>query len=164
MKVCIIAPGAYKPLDSDQPVIGQVYQLEDMTSGTEAQNKAFHALVGEYWKSGCSSYDATDFDEFRNCIKRALGAGFEAFIYVVIENGEPVIKDAKTMDMIPEAVRKDPRLKQLVRGRLKSWSDYTKKERRETMDRLISEMHQAGVQSKKFQEILGGMDELWGVK
>ena len=54
-------------------------------------------------------------------------------------------------------VRRDPELKNLARGRLKSWADYTKKERTETIDRLISEMHQAGVNSTKFSEILEGM-------
>jgi hypothetical protein len=144
-----------------QPEVGKIYYLEDASSGTTAQNKAFHALVGEYFKSGCGSYEAKGFDEFRNCIKKSLGAGFEAFVYVNIVNGKAVILDAKTFAEIPEEIRKDKDLKQLVRGRLKSWSDYTKKERREAIDKLISEMHQVGVQTNKFQEILKGMGDLW---
>lgn len=161
MKICITAPGVYLQLDYDQPVVGQVYFLENATSGTDAQNRAFHALVMEYWKSGCHSYQASSYDDFRYCIKRSLGAGFEAFVYAVIVDGKPVIMDAKKYQDIPESVRSDKDLKQLVRGRLKSWADYTKKERRTTMDNLISEMHQVGVNSKKFHEILAGMDDIW---
>lgn len=43
-------------------------------------------------------------------------------------------------------------------GRLKSWTDYTLRQRRETLDRLISEMIQVGVNTKKFFEILKGME------
>jgi len=164
MKVCITAPGAYLAIGSDIPVVGQVYTLEDAAAGTEAQNKAFHSLVQEYWKSGSHSYGAENFDDFRNQIKRKIGAGFEAYVYAVIENGKPMIKDAKKYNEIPEQVREDPEWKLLIRGRLKSWSDYGKKERRETLDNLISEMHQAGINSKKFNEILDGMGDMWGNK
>jgi hypothetical protein len=42
-------------------------------------------------------------------------------------------------------------------GRLKSWAAYTKKERKETIDRVISAMIQSGVQTKKFYEIMEGL-------
>ena len=42
--------------------------------------------------------------------------------------------------------------------RLKSWSDYTKRERQETISRLIAEMIQAGVHAKKFYEILDQLE------
>jgi hypothetical protein len=157
MKIVVTAPGQFQSLTSDEPEPGMVYELQDGVEGTDAQNRAFHALVQEYWRTGCHSYNAKNIMEFRNMIKRHLGAGFEAFVYAVIEDGKPVIRDAKTYKDIPEAVRTDPDLKKLVRGRLKSWSDYTKRERTETIDRLIAEMEEAGVQTKKFYEILEGM-------
>lgn len=159
MKIVVTAPGQFQSLSVEKPEPGMVYELSSSAEGSEAQNRAFHALVQEYWRSGCHSYTATSIMEFRNMIKRHLGAGFVAFVYAVIENGKPVIRDAKTYEDIPEAVRTDPDLKKLVRGRLKSWSDYTKRERTETIDRLIAEMEQAGVQTKKFYEILEGMTE-----
>lgn len=158
MIIAIFGPDKYKCMSSDIPEVGKIYYLEDAAEGSLEQNKAFHALVHEYFRSGCHSYQAKNFDEFRNQIKRKLGAGFEAFVYAVLENGRPVIKDARTYESIPESVRADPDLKLLVRGRLKSWSDYTKKERIKTIDRLISEMHQSGVQTKKFEEIQSGME------
>ena len=159
MKIVVTAPGQFQSLSVEVPEPGMVYELNNNEEGTDAQNRAFHALVQEYWRSGCHSYNATNIMEFRNMIKRHLGAGFEAFVYAVIENGKPVIRDAKTYEEIPEAVRIDPDLKKLVRGRLKSWSDYSKRERTETIDRLIAEMEETGVQTKKFYEILEGMQD-----
>jgi hypothetical protein len=43
--------------------------------------------------------------------------------------------------------------------RLKGWADYSKKERRMTIDNLISEMMQVGVNGGHFEEILQGMEE-----
>ncbi len=158
MVITIVSPGQFVTQSSEEPEPGRSYHLEDAATGTLAQGALFHALVAEYWRSGAHSYTAKSYDDFRNCIKRKLGAGFEAYVYAVIQDGKPVILDAKTYGDIPEAVRNDPALKQLVRGRLKSWADYTKRERRETIDRLIAEMIQAGVNSRKFSEILDGLD------
>ncbi len=151
--------GALLSIDGEQPELGFKYSLEPAASGSAAQNRAFHALVQEYWRSRAHSYNASNFDEFRGHDKEVFGSWLRAFVYAEILEGKPIIKDAKLFSDIPENVRQDPDLKQLVRGRLKSWSDYTKKERRETLDRLISEMHEAGVQSKKFHEILEGMQD-----
>jgi hypothetical protein len=48
-----------------------------------------------------------------------------------------------------------------IMGKLKSWADYSKTERRETMDRLIAEMETAGVNTPKYREILAGMVDAW---
>lgn len=159
MTITITAPGEYIAKNGKEPIAGRSYTLEDVARGTGAQGRAFHALVQEYWKSGVHSYQAANFDDFRNQIKRALGAGFEAFVYVEIIDGKPAIFDAPAYQDIPEHVRVDPDLKRLARGRLKSWADYTKAERMATLDRLIAEMHQVGVQTAKFYEILEGMEE-----
>ena len=118
----------------------------------------------EFFKSGLHSYNVESFEGLKNNIKKTLGAGFESFVYVEIafntqreEKHFPVIKDAKTFNDIPEGVRNDPELKSLARGRLKSWSKYSKKERTSTIDNLITEMIEAGVNSKKFEEIIEGM-------
>lgn len=157
MIITIVSPGQFITQSTEEPEVGRSYLLEDATTGTNAQNRLFHALIGEYWRSGAHSYDAKNYDDFRNCIKKKLGAGFEAYVYAVIENGKPIIKDAKTRGDIPKEVREDPDLKKLVRGRLKSWSDYTKKQRRETIDSVIAEMVQAGINSRRFEEIMEGI-------
>ena len=165
MTITITAPGEYMADTQDEPEVGRRYQLEDATSGTGAQNRAFHAILAEYYKTRLWSYQGSGynagatFDEFRNLIKRKLGAGFESFVYAEIVDGRPVIRDAKTYAEIPEAVRRDSHLNELVRGRLKSFSDYTKRERRTTMDGLITEMIEVGVNTPHFNEIIEGMKE-----
>jgi hypothetical protein len=157
MLITIVSADEYMPASKDAPIVGRIYALEPADTGSIQQGRAFHALIQEYWRSGLHSYDAKTFLDFRNMIKRDLGAGFESFAYVIVDNGRPIIRDAKTMDDVPASIRMAPRRKDLIRGRLKSWGDYTKKERRESIDRVIAEMIQAGVNSKKFDEILEGL-------
>ena len=149
MIISIVAPGEFISRSKDEPLVGRDYALEDAASGTNAQNKAFHALVGEYWRSGAHSYNAHSYDEFRDIIKLKLGAGFESYVYA---SPEGVVK-VKTREEIPPEYN----TRKYAMGRLKSWADYTKTERRDTLDRLIAEMLQAGINSRKFQEILEGL-------
>ena len=115
------------------------YSIFPYEDGTLKQGAAFHALISEYWASGCSSYQARSFPHFRALIKLYLGAGMEKFYNLANTDGTPC-----------PVGRTD--------YRLKSWRDYTKKERKESIDRLIAEMVQAGVNSRKFNEILQGME------
>ena len=164
MTITIAPDDTYIVESKDAPVLGRSYNLEDAACGTGAQNRLFHALLDIYYKSGAWSYQGSGYNqgatygEFRNMVKRKLGAGFEAFVYAEIVKGKPVIKDAKTYADIPASVRADPALKQIVRGRLKSWIDYSKSERRRTIDLLFAEMDHVGVRSEKLEEIRAGLD------
>jgi len=120
--------------------IGKYYQVEPADTGTSEQNRCWHSLLQEYWSSGYHSYNATSFEHFRELVKLYLGAGVEKYRDLVDDNGDPV---------------KEP----VIKWRLKSWRDYSKKERMESIDRLIAEMVQAGVNTKKFSEILQGMEQ-----
>lgn len=160
--LCTVASGEICQLlftSGELPDVGAYYFLEKAEGGTGAQNRAFHSLLMEYWRSGMHSYDSKGFDDFKNQVKRHLGAGFEAYIYVDMENGVPKIRDAKTIEEIPDYIKTDPEFRDIIRGRLKSWSDYSKKERKSTIDNLITEMIEVGVNTKKFQEILSGLEE-----
>jgi hypothetical protein len=143
----------------DTLTVGVWYSAEPSDEGTLAQNKAFHALCQEYYYSGCHSYPAASFKEFRNYIKKNLGAGFESYVYIMQTPDGFVWTETSLYKDISRNVAKDKDGKPLIKGKLKSWADYTKKERKETIDRLVSEMHQAGVQTKKFYEILDGMEQ-----
>lgn len=155
MTILITGPGTFVTQGSEEPMVGTKYALEDLTEGTAAQNRLFHPLALEFWQSGLHSSRARDFAEFRDEIKRDLGAGFEKFVYAEVDDsGTVFLRQVDTYDEVPEYIRKSPRRNELVRGRLKSWADYTKKERRLTIDRLIDTMVQAGVNSKRFQEIM----------
>ena len=137
LKILITAKNTFTGADLK---IGSWYNAEPAAEGTLAQNSTFHSLLTEYWRSGCHSYNVTKYEDFRDCIKRDLGAGFETYTRDYTRSGKPC----------------DP----FTDSRLKSWSDYTKKERMETIDRLIAEMHQAQVQTKHFYEILQGMESM----
>jgi hypothetical protein len=163
--LCTVSTGSVVNLlvEGELPEVGHYYYLESATEGTSAQNKTFHALVMEYFKSGQHSYDCSDFADFKNQIKRHLGAGFEGFVYIDIKTDKKTGKthykmfDVKKIEQIPLYIREDPDMKDMIRGKLKSWSNYTKKQRKNTIDNVISEMHQAGVNTPKFEEILKGL-------
>jgi len=143
----------------DELIIGKYYEAEEADTPTEKQNRAFHALLQEFWASGCHSYNAKNFDQFRDYIKRDLGAGFERYRYV--EETEDGLKwgSCRATIGIPKNVAHDQYGNPLAAGILKSWTKYTKKERKETIDRLIAIMHQVGVQTERFYDILKGMED-----
>ena len=153
----------YSCISHDAPKVGEVYKLEEATEGSGAQSRAFHALLAEYYKSGLWSYNGSGYkggctlEEFKKLVKRKLGKGFEGFVYCDFVDGKLKQCRVDTYSEIPEHVRLDQDYKNYIFGLLKSWSEYTKSERTETIDALISEMHQVGVKTKHFFEILEGM-------
>ena len=138
MRILIYDYGKYS---GDDLLIGKEYDCIPVEDGTVNQSRAWHALVQEYWTSGCHSYEAKNFLHFRELIKLYLGAGAESYYSLVDDNGQPSEKF-------------------IVRYRIKSWARYSKKERKESIDRLIAEMHQAQVQTAKFYKILQGMEKV----
>lgn len=100
--------------------------------GTDAQNKAMHSLLKEYYKTGMHSCPTPcTRDKFKYYMKRMHGP--IPFFFEIAGNKEVV---------------------------LKSWADYNKQERSDFIDGLISEIHQSGayVESEKIQEIIAGME------
>jgi hypothetical protein len=110
--------------------------------GTDQQNRAFHALLGEYWKSGLSSYES--YDDMRDTFKlRAAGADE----YIFIENGK--VRHVKSLDDVKGRYAEVP----------KSWADFTVEQRKDAIDEVIREATMAGINSRKWEEILRGMEE-----
>lgn len=137
MTILCTGPGTYT---GDDLKIGSYYQAESAAEGSSAQNRVFHALLAEYWRSGCHSYNAKSFEHFRELIKLYLGAGAEKYYSLVDVYGNLLEKPT-------------------VCYRTKSWGRYTKKERKESIDRLIAEMETVGVNTPKYREILRGLEE-----
>lgn len=103
-----------------------------MKPGTDAQNKAMHSLLTEYYKTGLhSAPEGSTLTEFKEYMKYLYGISKK----IVIDGKDTIL--------------------------LKSWSDYSVRERREFIDGMISEIHQSGayVESLKIQEIIKGMEE-----
>jgi len=104
-----------------------------ISPGTEAQNNAMHALLTEYYKTGMhNSPEGTTLAEFKNIMKAQYGP------QIIIDHKGEKYKI------------------------LKSWADYTKQERTDFIEGLLSEIHQSGAytESIKIQEIILGMEAL----
>jgi hypothetical protein len=155
MKILCTGKGTYS---GAALVEGRYYNCEDAANGTLAQCRAAHALLQEFWASGAHSYNAKSFMEFRAYCKRDLGAGFASYKYVRQSAKGLEWGECRTAAELPEGIACGHDGQKLVAGKLKSFSRYTKKERMEFIDRLISAMTQAGVNSRKFEEILAGLN------
>jgi hypothetical protein len=152
-----ITPDGFIHLSGDAPEVGHKYQLEDIAEGSLAQGRAWHALAQEFWASGAHSYNVKTFEEFRDCLKRDIGAGFDKFFVATPDGARKTKRYDEAVELLMSYGITD--IKRYCYGTLKSWAEYTKKERRDAIDRLISTMDQAGVNTRKYQEIIAGLNE-----
>ena len=127
--------------------IGQDVIIEDATKGSNNQNRLFHELINIWISSGCSSYEG-DLQQVKDYIKRDMGCGFESYIYA--DDNAKIIK-TKGFNSIPEHIRTDYTR---CLGKLKSWSNYTKRQRMNCISNLIDNMCNSGVNSREFDDIL----------
>ncbi len=137
MKILAVSENEYA---GDVLIPGKYYNAEEADEGTLAQNRAWHGLLQEYWKSGAHSYPARNYLHFRELIKLHLGAGLEQFISLANEDGSPC----------PEG---------RISYRVKRWRDYSKKQRANAIDNLIADIIQAEAMTPKIQEIILGMEQ-----
>lgn len=113
---------------------GQVHVRisKPQSPGTENQNRAMHALMAEYYKTGLhSAPEGCTLDAFKVYLKCLYGP-----VYEIDLEGQPV--------KVP-----------------KSWANYSKQERCYFIDGLISEINQSGAftESPRIREIIAGMSE-----
>lgn len=154
MTILITADNEFTTVGSKTPEVGKKYNLEKADNGTAALRRTFHALVQEWYKSGCWSYDCDGFDNFRKFIKRDYGAGFDSYIYIAdIGTDKQRLEVVKELDDVPENLRNS----EYCRAHLKSCSQYTKKEYSSAIDMIIPDMISQGVQTPHFKEILDGL-------
>lgn len=158
-------------LNNGSLTVGNDYTLEDATRGTAAQNRAFHALLSAFyeWMSRIDTFQFEDngriFDfrtpsahDFREYFKYKFGAGAAHYQYV--EDDYSMVK-VDSYEDIPTHVLswphegKNPRIKAV----LKSWADYTKKERRYAIDNLFGIIHAVSCHDRRVIEIMTGMTE-----
>lgn len=152
--------GALFVMDGEAPSEGYRYLFESATTGSLAQSRAREALITEYWKSGLHpKFGGDPRDTLRDQLKLSLGEGMEAFHWGYFQGGKIVKGKAKTWEDVPEECRRLYREEQaFIVGKLKSFTKYTKKQMTRFIDNLIDEMRASGVNSKKFDEILRGME------
>jgi hypothetical protein len=155
MKILCTAPGAFSGAELQ---VGHYYMVEPADTGTLAQNNTFHELLMIFFTSGFHSYNAKSIDEFKKYIKKDYGAGYESYVYIRetpegLERGQ-----VKNKSDVPADAARDKNGQKMVYGILKSWADYSRKERSETIERLISVMIQSGVSGGKFEQVLKAME------
>jgi hypothetical protein len=102
-----------------------------MSPGSEAQNRAAHALMAGYFATGLHSSPAKNIAEFKLYCKLQWGPTFY-------------------WEYQGQACRVP-----------KSWASYSKQERQYFIDCLLADIHQSGAaaESEKIQEILKGLDD-----
>lgn len=109
--------------------------------GSEEQNRAWHALVQEYWRSGCGSYDS--FEDLRDQLKLRI-CGAKEYIYITDRQ--------RTVTKVEDIPPDTPYI-----AVPKSWRDFDKNDRKDMIDTTILEMMEAGVNTRKFEQILMGL-------
>jgi hypothetical protein len=67
--------------------------------------------------------------------------------YIFIENGK--VRHVKSLDEVNGRYAEVP----------KSWADFTVEQRKDAIDEVIREATMAGINSRKWEEILRGMEE-----
>ena len=113
--------------------------------GTDAQNRTFHALINEFFLSGCSSFNSVF--EMKNYYKlQVAGAGY--YIWFDSKGGR---HSAEKLEHIP----KDSLYVEVP----KSWVDFNREQRMSAIDMVIKEGILAGVNTKHWDEIIEGMED-----
>ncbi len=156
MKILITSEGQYINSDTELPEVGKKYTLTDATDQSEQQRKAWHALVHEWYKSGCYSFvDTLDFNVFREAVKELYGEGFSHYEY--IDSNYKTCK-AKTLEEIPDDIILDTRYHpDRIHRVLKHFYDYTKNQVKKSLDVIIPAMDENEVDTPKYHEIIKGM-------
>jgi len=151
MRILITADGEFTGSNLS---VGGYYFCEKDDSGSLLQNSLFHALLYVYFVSGCFSYPVDNYLDLKKEVKRNLGVGFESYVYIKLTDKGLKKITVKNKEDIKGKVAVDEDGNKMIFGNLKSWSDYTRKERKETIDKLIAQMKMENVQSRKFNDIL----------
>lgn len=110
-------------------------------SKTGAQNRTLWALLNHWFESGMSSFSAKTIQHFKQQVKLELSENpVEKFNRIIDEKGNNL---------------KEP----IVDYRIRSFADYTKEEMKQIISAIISNMIQCGINDKKFEEIIKGLDK-----
>ena len=156
--------------EGEAPKVGYLYELEDIQEGTKAQNKAFHALLSAFyrWMVKTDIFQFEDngriFDfrtpsehDFREFFKYRYGAGASHYQYV--DSDYNMVK-VKSLEEIPTDILADRRDNHpnRIKAIVKSWADYTKRERTATIQALIDIIHAVSCHDRRVIEIMEGME------
>lgn len=125
------------------------------------QTRLFHSLLMCFWKSGCSSFNS--YEDLRNYYKEQA----HLLEYQFKNDLESYTKECvwKALKFLPISEDEKKKVIELLKGKVliwHSWSECSKEMATLTLDKLISDMWEARVdsssQANKFKEIVEGMN------
>lgn len=145
LKSEIIALGGLK-----KPVVVLFQDLASYKS--KKQNSCFHGLLSLFYRSGCYSCEANSFRELKKYYKKEIGL-IRSYVYF---NGTNIV-EVKNKSDIPAYI--NPNACRIV---LESFARATRKQAREGIDLIKSEMLQSGIEQtsygKEFWQIINQME------
>ncbi len=101
-------------------------------------------MINEFFRSGLSSYDSVL--EMRNHYK-LLAAGAKYYIWID-SNGKQ--RTCDVLDKIPKG--------SYYVAVSKSWTEFNREQRELAIDLVIKEAYNCGINTDKWEEIIGGME------
>ena len=137
---------------------GYIEVLDEKQYKSKQQNSLFHSLLMCFWESKLSSFDS--YEDLRNHYKRIAHLCDVKWENTLPDNVKKILWKAIQLLPIPKNYMGE--ICELLKGRVitwRSWADCSKEMARLTLDQLINDMIFAGVNSKKFQDIMRTLDE-----
>lgn len=137
---------------------GYVEVLTEKQFKSRQQNNLFHSLLKCFWDSKCSSFES--YKNMRFHYKDIAHLIEYVFQNDLKESTKQILWRVIKILPIEESERK--KVIELLRGKIlieHSWAESTKGMAKIAIDQLLNDMHEAGVNSKKFEEILKGLGE-----
>jgi hypothetical protein len=137
---------------------GYIEVLDEKQYKSRKQNSLFHSLLSCFWESKLSSFDS--YEDLRNHYKRLA--------HLCEVKWENSLKDTtksvlwRAIKLLPLPKSELDEIAELLKGRTitwRSWADCSKDMARIVLDQLINDMVFAGVNSKKFQDIMRQINE-----
>jgi hypothetical protein len=137
---------------------GYVEVLTEKQYKSRQQNNLFHSLLSCFWASGRSSFES--YKNMRFHYKDVAHLVEYVFTNDLKEETKQILW--KVIKLLPIDESEKKKVIELLRGKVlieHSWAESTKAMAKITIDQLLNDMYQAGVNSKKFEEILKGLGE-----
>lgn len=137
---------------------GYLEVLEEQQYKSKKQNALFHSLLSCFWESKLSSFDS--YEDLRNHYKRVAHLCDVKFDNRLKDTTKNILWRAIKLLPLPKSELDE--IVELIKGRTitwRSWADCSKEMAKVTLDQLINDMINAGVNSKKFNEIMRELNE-----
>lgn len=137
---------------------GYIEVLDEKQYKSKQQNSLFHSLLMCFWESKLSSFDS--YEELRNHYKRIAHLCDVKWENTLENSTKKMLW--KAVQLLPIKEQQRAEIVELLKGRVitwRSWADCSKEMAGVVLDQLINDMTFAGVNSKKFQDIMRGLDE-----